>query len=199
MKTLLITLIISMFSISGSIEAQETTSRVLDKSTIQIEGTSNVHDWTSDVEQINAKISFNAEVLQAENPSSPVESLSLTIPVAKIESGKGAMNRKMHGALKEDKHPNITFELSGSELAEGDISDSKFELTVKGKLTVAGVTKDVTIPVTANLADGNTYQFSGNYKINMKDYKVDPPTAMFGAVRAGEMVTVVFDIFVVNN
>lgn len=199
MKTLLITLIISMFSISGSIEAQETNFRVLDKSTIQIEGTSNVHDWTSDVEQINSQISFNTEALQAENPSSPVESLSLTIPVAKIESGKGAMNRKMHGALKEDKHPNITFELSGSELAEGDISDSKFELTVKGKLTVAGVTKDVTIPVTANLIDGNTYQFSGNYKINMKDYKVDPPTAMFGAVRAGEMVTVVFDIFVANN
>lgn len=200
MKTLLTTLLIFLFSVSGSLEAQKTSmdSKILEKSTITIDGTSNVHDWTSEVKQINSNIIFNAEAMKADNPFSPVQSLTLTIPVDKIDSGKGGMNRRMHGALKKDDHPNIRFELVSSEVKNGNASDNKFELSVTGDLTIAGVTNKVTIPVTAVQDAGNTYKFSGSYEINMKDYNMDPPTAMLGAVRSGEMVTVNFDIYVSN-
>lgn len=199
MKTLLTTLFFFLFTLSGSIEAQkaDSASKISEKSSITIDGTANVHDWSSEVEQINSNITFNAEMMMGEEPSNPVESLTLTIPVDKIESGKGGMNRKMHGALKKDKHPNITFELTSSELKNRTASDSAFELSVTGDLTIAGVTKNVTLPVAASLVD-NSYKFSGSYEINMKDYDVDPPTAMFGAIRSGEMVTVNFDILVEN-
>ncbi len=200
MKTLLTAFLIMLFSFSGSLEAQKTSSnsKVLEKSTITIDGTSNVHDWTSEVKQINSDIAFNVESLKADNPSNPVQSLMLTIPVGKIDSGKGGMNKKMHGALNKNNHPDIRFELISSELKNGITSDNAFELSVTGDLTIAGVSKKVTIPVTAVQDTGNTYKFSGSYEINMKDYDVDPPTAMLGAVRSGEMVTVNFDIFVSN-
>lgn len=116
MKTLVTTLTLFLFSLSGSIEAQETDVKVLENSTIKIEGTSNVHDWTAKAEQIRADIRFHAAALQEEQPASPVQSLWLVIPANRIESGKSGMNRKMYDALKVDKHPQITFELTGSEL-----------------------------------------------------------------------------------
>lgn len=200
MKTLLTTILLLLFSLSGNLEAQKTNSdsKVLEKSTITIDGTSNVHDWTSEVKQINSNIIFNAGAMKADNPSNPVQSFTLTIPVEKIDSGKGGMNRRMHGALKKDDHPEIRFELLSSELKNGNSSNNTFELSITGDLTIAGVSKKVTIPVTAVQDTGNTYKFSGSYEINMKDYNVDPPTAMLGAVRSGEMVTVNFDIFVSN-
>jgi len=42
------------------------------------------------------------------------------------------------------------------------------------------------------LPDGSVL-FNGTQNINMKDYDVDPPKAMFGAIKAGEEVDVIFD------
>lgn len=193
MRSLLTTIFFLLFIAVGTAVAQQNKVTLMDKSTMQIEGTSNVHDWTADVEQLNFDITFNVSALASDSLSNPVETLSLTIPVDKMESGKGGLDRRMHDALKKDDHPNIIYELLSSEVTE--TSDSTFQLNTTGTVTIAGVSRDISFPVQGTIQDDGTYKFTGNYEINMEDYDVDPPTAMFGAVRSGEMVTISFELF----
>jgi polyisoprenoid-binding protein YceI len=178
----------------GNVIAQSNNVTLLEKSTMQIDGTSNVHDWTADVEQMNFDISFDRSAVEGESLKNPVTGLSLTIPVEGLESGKGRMNGKMYDALQKDDHPTITFEMSSSELTE-TTSDTGFMLNTSGTLTVAGTSNEISFPVEGTIQDNGTFKFTGSYKIDMNDYNVDPPTAMLGAVRSGEMVTINFELF----
>lgn len=197
MKSLLTTILIFLFTISGNVLAQSDSYSLLDKSTIQVEGTSTLHDWTADAEKINSEITFDASALEEE--TNPVTSLSLTIPVESLESGKGKMNRKMYDALKKDDHPNIMFELSNAELTEADSASATMEMNATGDLTIAGTKKEITLPVTAEKQDDGSFKFTGEYEMNMEDYNVDPPSAMFGTVKTGEMITVTFELYVAKS
>lgn len=196
MKSLLNTILIFLFIISGNLMGQSDSYSLLDKSTMQIEGTSTLHDWTADVEEINSYINFNASALEGETKSNPVKSLSLTIPVKNIKSGKGGMDRKMHDALKEDDFPNIMYQLQEAELTNFDEDSSLFKLNVTGSLAVAGTSNTITVPVTGEKQGDGSYKFTGEYEINMKDYNIDPPSAMFGTIKSGEMVTITFEFYV---
>lgn len=199
MKSLFTTLFIFLFTVSGNVLAQSDSYEILESSTIQIEGTSTLHDWTSDVEEFSSYIKFDATALEGDSISNPVESLSLTIPVKSIESGKGGMNRRTYDALKSDDFPNIMFQMNKGELVNADSALTSMELNVEGNLTIAGTSKDITLPVTGTKQEDGSFKFTGEYELNMKDYDVDPPSAMLGTIKAGEMVTVVFEVFVAKS
>lgn len=173
-------------------------------SSIIVSGTSTLHDWEANAEEMNLDVLLNPEMITQETPASPVSSLELTVPVSSLESGKGKMNRKMKEALKEDDHPEIMFNLVSAELADNVSADSVsaegvFNLTVTGNLTIAGVEKEVSFPVTGMKEGENGYRFEGSYSLNMTNYKMDPPSVMFGAIKSGEEVTITFNILLTAN
>ncbi|MDZ7659068.1 YceI family protein [Fodinibius sp.] len=199
MKSLFTSFLIFLFAISGNVLAQSDSYEILEKSTIQVEGTSTLHDWTSDVEEFSSYIKFNTAALEGDTLSNPVKSLSLTIPVKSIESGKGGMNRRTYDALKSDDFPNIMFQMSSAELINADSAMTSIELNVEGNLTIAGTSKKISLPVTGTKQDDGSFKFTGEYEINMKDYNVDPPSAMLGTIKAGEVVTIPFEIYVAKS
>ena len=199
MKSLFTTLLIFLFTISGNVLAQSDSYEILEKSTMQVEGTSTLHDWTSDVEEFSSYVKFNAAALEGDTLRNPVESLSLTIPVKSIESGKGGMNRRTYDALKSDDFPNIMFQMNKTELVNADSALTSMELSVEGNLTIAGTSNNITLPVTGTKQDDGSFKFTGEYEINMKDYDVDPPSAMLGTIKAGELVTVVFEMYIAKS
>lgn len=168
-------------------------------STMVITGTSTIHDWEADVEEMDLSVSLDPALLDQKNPEAPVTSLSLNILVKSIESGKGGMNKKIYGALKEKDHPQIMFNLTSSELADTVQSAESFTLKVKGNLNVAGTLNEVSFPVKGTKVGEDNYRFEGTYGINMKDYGVDPPSAVFGTIKSGEEVTIKFNILLTAN
>lgn len=194
MKSILLSMLLFLFAVSGSVTAQSSNYELLDKSTMQVDGTSTIHDWTVDVEEINIDFEFNASALASNPDDNPVSSLTLSAPVEEMESGKGRMNGKMYDALKKDDHPNITFDLSSAEVTEA-ASESSFTLNTTGTLTIAGVSEEINFPVQGSVVEDGVYAFSGSYELNMKDYDVDPPSAMFGTIKSGETVTISFELF----
>lgn len=185
--------IIALASLTGMSQSTEYT---LDESnsSMLIKGTSSLHDWEATAEQIDLSVSFNPGLLKQENPEVPVTSLSVNVPVNSIESGKGGMNRKIYGALQEKKHPEIMFNLLSAELADSATPGKSFILNLTGNLNIAGTLREVSFPVTGILQDNGEYQFTGSYELNMKDYNVDPPSALFGTIKSGEVVTIEFDM-----
>lgn len=188
----LLTALLALAPLMGS--AQSTEYTVDESSTMVITGTSTIHDWEADVEEFTLNVSLDPTLLEKENPEVPVTSLALTVPVKSIESGKGGMNKRIYGALKEKNHPEIMFNMTSVELADTVQSAETFTLMLKGNLNVAGSLKEVSFPVTGTKIDDGNYRFEGSYGINMKDYEVDPPSAMLGAIKSGEEVEIIFDI-----
>jgi polyisoprenoid-binding protein YceI len=67
---------------------------------------------------------------------------------------------------------------------------------VAGKLTIHGVTKDVTVSAKAQ-AVGDKIEIAGTTAINMADYGLTPPQAPF--VTVDSAITIDFDVFLVKS
>lgn len=189
---LLIPILVLTASTFAAVQAQTSDYVLSEESSMVIEGTSTIHDWKADVEEMDLSASMNASLLNQKNPQNPFSSLTLEVPVKSIESGKGGMNKKIYGALKEKDHPYITFNLVSAELVDGIAEDGSFKLNVKGDLTIAGASRSITLPVEGQKGN-EVYSFQGSYKLNMRDFNVDPPSAVFGTIKSGEEVTITFD------
>jgi hypothetical protein len=154
-------------------------------------GTSNVHDWSCDVKRINGQGTFQPEIFNMGDLSNtPVENVKLTIPVKSIESGKSKMNDIMYDALKAEDHPEIQYELSSSEIIEQ--SGEEFTMGTKGYLTVAGVTRQIELQVKGKKINDHTIHFKGRKSLKMSNFNIEPPKALFGAIKSGNEVNVKF-------
>ncbi len=182
--------ILALLFITIPADAQKANLVETDSSWMTVEGTSTIHDWTADVNEVNATYDLNPKA------DVPVSNLSLTVPVKSIESGKGGMNRRIYDALKSGDHPSISFTMSSAERTGGDAESISLEVT--GELTIAGVTHTVTLPVEGKRS-GSNWVFTGSHSLNMTDYDMEPPTAMLGTIKSGEEVTIAFNLILNNS
>jgi polyisoprenoid-binding protein YceI len=86
------------------------------------------------------------------------------------------------------------FNLSSATLADTVNTPESFTLDVTGNLNIAGHVEEVSFPVKGTKVGENSYRFEGSYGLNMKDYDVDPPSAVFGTIKAGEEVDINFNV-----
>lgn len=151
-------------------------------SSMTIDGTSTLHDWTMQVEEINSSgtISYIGDAYTTSG-------LTFTIPVKGLESGKDAMNENTWKAMNESKYPNVTFRLSSIEGAGNSYR-------AKGDLTITGTSKKIEIPVTFKSLQGNKVLAKGSHTFKMSSYGVEPPEVMWGTITTGDQITVNFNI-----
>lgn len=155
------------------------------KSIIAIAGTSNLHDWDSKASKISGSFVMNS--------SKQVAALLIKIPVKSIKSGNGIMDDKTYDTFDADKNPTIIFKLT--ETAKPDFTDANnIPVALIGNLTMAGVTKKVSFKATGKSIGNGAYKFTANVPVKMSDYKMEAPTAMFGAMKVGDAVTLKLDI-----
>ena len=158
-------------------------------SEMTVAGTSTLHDWESDVTEVDASGKFFVSTDGIQR----ISSLTVTIPVEKIISGKGSiMDSKTYKALKSDAHPNIIYRLSSVDNITSTSEGVDMETT--GVLTIAGVDKTIKMTVAAKLSPDGELVFQGSKALKMTDFKVKPPTAMLGAIKTGDDVTIKFKV-----
>lgn len=151
---------------------------------LTVEGTSTLHDWESEV----TKVDWSGQFVIENNKLISVASARVTIPVTSIKSDKGRiMDNKTYEAFNNEKYPNITFQLTEATI-KGD------EIKAKGTLSMAGNSKTIEMIAKTKVAGSGEVMITGSYKINMRDYKMEPPTAVMGTIKVGEEVTVNFDL-----
>ena len=152
---------------------------------LTINGGSNLHDWTENV----TKAGVTANVTWNSNGSFMLNGLTVTVYVQSIKSSEGGtMNGKTYKALKSDSHPTITFTLTSPlQVSEGGAT-----VTATGNLNVAGVTRAVTIHAKVNSSSNSNISIEGSVPLKMNDFGIDPPTALFGALKVSNDVTIQF-------
>jgi len=155
---------------------------------VVIQGTSTLHDWKMAGSAIDGAIETNPEAWRAagDKPARAV----VSIPVASLKSEHKKMDALMQEALKAKTNPEIRYEIGEATVTK--LSAEGFVARTKGKLTIAGTTREVTIDVTARRLDDNRYVLTGEAPIRMPDYGIKPPTAMLGTVKTAPDVKVTF-------
>jgi len=154
-----------------------------------VSGTSTLHDWDMKEAkgEVNAVFAFDAK-----GQITGLTSLSFSAPSEGLKSEHSGMDKNAYKALKTTANPNFTFVLTNATVTPIDASS----VTVKaaGKLTVAGFTKDVVLVTVCKINADKSISVNGTQKISMSDYKIEPPTFMFGAVKTGNDITLKFSL-----
>lgn len=184
-STILIVAAVLVAGFAPAVSAQDYTLK--DESKIWVDGTSNKSDWTVQATAVDGSAALG------EDGTVPSQ-LEITIQAAEIKGDKSTiMDRLMHEALKVSEHPTITFKLNAAETA------GTGTLKAKGQLTLAGVTNEIEMDVKAEKTADGGIRYTGSTPLKMTDYEMKPPTAMFGALRTGDDVTVGFDVVFVPS
>jgi polyisoprenoid-binding protein YceI len=171
---------------------------VAPESKLWLEGGSNVHDWSCKAQTVDVAIDVAAEYVTKKDladVSKLLKTVQVKVPVASIKCGKDGMDKNLYKALKQESAPTITYVMSRFDVVAGDTKDA-FTVKAQGKLTVAGVEKPVTMDVKAiRLANGSV-KATGTLPMLMTDFGIKPPTAMLGAMKTKNELSVKFDLVV---
>jgi len=162
-------------------KAQETYK--VQKASVVLKGTSTLHDWEMKSEGFSCTSVFQME----NNKVEEVKSLTLSISVQTLKSGKGAMDKNAYAALKQEDHKQITYTITSSTVQGNKIISN-------GNLTIAGVTKPMQVESTYVINADNTIVCKASKKFKMTEFNVEPPSFMFGSVTTGDEITMAFDL-----
>ena len=183
-------------------------------SQLVLEGSSNVTDWRCRGTSIDGRVEVAApldhinDVIDRiedgaigkwmNNPAAarfPQPELQLRVPVSVLRCGNRQMERDMYRALRSDAHPAIEFRFT--KLVGGvdhDIDSGKYRATVAGVLSLAGAARTITVNVEVERIARDRFRLRARFPLRMTDFRITPPTALFGLVKASDDLVVHFDV-----
>jgi len=179
MKSLLLLLLVAL---PWALTAQKYRLSVTE---VEINGTSNLHDWTMTSDAAEGEVLLVME----KGKLTEIEQLYFKTRVNTLKSGKKTMDNICYDALKADEYPLITFTLI--EVKSINNGTGKYTITATGWMTIAGTIRRETITAAGTLNNG-TIEFTGKHSMKMTDFDIDPPTALFGTLKTGDEIEVVF-------
>lgn len=198
-------LVVAATLAGGDLLAQ-TTFTAHEDSRLWIEGRSNVNTFECMAKEYVAEAILpefeNTDQISDPNNLGTDHNATITvgIKVEGFECGRSRMNRDLNEALKSDEFPQITFTLkNATAITIPDDIDNGFEIEVDGSLTVAGVTREISFKSNGFIMDDGRIRAVGGKQIKMTDFNVEPPTALFGMVKAEDELRVRFDLIGVKN
>ncbi|AOW09263.1 YceI family protein [Flavobacterium gilvum] len=169
--------------VSVSVNAQKAYN-LDDKTSFSVNGTSTMHDW----EMKSASKTGTANLTVTNSKLVDINSIDITLPAESIKSEKKSMDKVAYETLKTDKFKNIKYVLKDAE----KVNETTWNLT--GTYTIAGVSKVFKTQVKSTVAANGTVTLQGSNKITFTEFGMKSPTAMFGAIKTGEDLTIKFNL-----
>jgi polyisoprenoid-binding protein YceI len=185
-KKVAITFIIS--SVSLFTAHSQTTYQNAGPVKIQIQGTSNIHDWEMNTDKGNSTAVF---VTDAHGTLSSLSALTFTMPVESLKSEHAGMDKNAYKAMRSDKFSSLTFTVQSASIKP---AGSSYAVSSKGRLTISGVSRDVDVTGICTVNADKSIALNGSYKLKMTSYNVTPPSIMLGAIKTGDDITVKFNL-----
>jgi hypothetical protein len=171
------------------------------ESHVQIDGTSNLHDWSikgtviQGYIDVNETCRFNLTMEKLPDLEKVKVSLKthVEIPIKSLKSGHSGMDKNTYKALRSRQYPKIIYDMEKVSVKTMPKPPNLIaEFDTVGRLSIAGVTRTLKMPVTVKALEDQQFEISGSTKIKMTDFGVTPPTAIFGLLRTGDQITIHF-------
>jgi polyisoprenoid-binding protein YceI len=167
---------------------------VPNSSKMRMDGTSTIHDWHAETDIIGGFMELDATFADGKpTPTAIKPKVEVKIPVRSLKSSGGKrMDAVMQEHMKFEQFKMIEYRVL--ELAPKTGAAGQWD--AKGTLTVAGITKTNTMPVTIEKADGTKLKVTGTAAIKMTDFGIKPPApdiAGVSLIRTGDDVKLKFE------
>lgn len=184
----LLTIVIFVISLTGFSFISKAQVYKAVTSSLKVEGTSNLHDWVMETQNVpaEAQLAFKGDQLQ------DITSLTLSLPVKNLKAKEDLMNTRAYKAMKADQYNKVTFKLASGSVTP--LQGDQYTVKATGTLTIAGVPKEVALQAKAVTNADGTVTFTGSRKIKMSEYGINPPSFMFGALKVADEVTIDFNL-----
>jgi polyisoprenoid-binding protein YceI len=145
----------------------------------------------------NATASFrvvSGDVQGDPNSIADTGKVHLVIDAASYKTDSESRDKSVKdSALEVEKFPTITF--TGHWFPEiHKHGERSATLRVLGRLTLHGVTREITVPLTAHIDDRGRFIADGNCTFKFEEYRVRRPSTMMGLMVAGDEVTIDFHV-----
>ena len=169
--------------------------RILPESRMWIEGTSTVDRFACMNTRFEVALRIDGAAAERETRTGAVSAEAL-LPVTSFDCGHRRMNHDLQEALRAEAHPYIRYELDQLRpLESGDADPSWQHFRATGQVTVAGVTRRVEQVLQARRLDNGRLRATGSVELRMTDFGIEPPSTLFGLIRAEDTIVVVFDLW----
>jgi polyisoprenoid-binding protein YceI len=179
-KTIITSMV--LFTMTLTVNAQKTYNLDV-KTNFSVFGTSTMHDW----EMKSASRTGTANLTVTDSKLTDINSIDITLLTESIKSEKKSMDKVAYETLKTDKFKNIKYVLKTAD----KVNETTWNLT--GTYTIAGVSKVLKTQVKTSVVNG-VVTFQGSNKITFTEFGMKSPTAMFGAIKTGEDLTIKFNL-----
>lgn len=169
---------------------------VPNSSKLRMDGTSTIHDWHAETDIIGGSMELEATFPDASGKSAPSAvkpKVEVKIPVRSLKSSGGKrMDTVMQEHLKFEQHKVIEYRVL--ELAPKAGAAGQFD--AKGTLSIAGVTKTNTMPVTIERVENTKLKVKGITSLKMTDFGIKPPAPEIlglSVIKTGDDVKLSFE------
>jgi hypothetical protein len=191
-KQILILTTICIIGFSSLLKAQ-TSYKIIESKDIdmKLSGTSTLHKWAMNARTFSGEAQFGFKPGSTRELTS-LKDLTFSLAVLDLKSGEKGLDKNAYKALKTKEYKDITYKLISATISPE--KDNKYLIKAQGNLTIAGVTKVVSMDVYCVINDDATITCTGSDKLNMTDYQVKPPSFMLGAMKTGDAITLDFTL-----
>jgi polyisoprenoid-binding protein YceI len=112
-------------------------------------------------------------------------------PVSTLDTDNDRRDRDLNKSMESDKFPVIRFDLERVQVKSE--SPSGAEVTLGGRLTLHGVTKEVELPAIVE-RDGGRARVRTDFPVNLREYQVKGLSKMLGILKMHEDIVVHVDV-----
>ena len=156
---------------------------------VLVSGTSNLHDWTARVE----KMAGYSQFVLDNGKITGINGTSFTLDAQSFVSSKGSiMDGEIEQALQAKQYPQITYKpIKISAINE---AGGKYRFVSTGILTIAGTSQQIDVDVICKVQPNDDVEVAGTKKMKMTSYRIEPPTALFGALTTADEFSVTFKL-----
>jgi polyisoprenoid-binding protein YceI len=112
-------------------------------------------------------------------------------PTRTLVTGNNRRDRDLNKSMESDKHPTIRFDLDS--VAPGASRGDTMDVTLQGRFTIHGVTREAELPAVVILAP-DAIGVRARIPLNLKDYKIGGLSRAFGMLRMHEEILVRVDL-----
>jgi hypothetical protein len=153
-----------------------------------VNGTSSLHDWSMKSVKADCSATFS---LNSSGQVDGLSALSFSTPAKALKSEHSSMDNNAYKALKTDKNPVITYTMTSVHVTP---NNSGSTVALRGKLTIAGATKDEDLIATCKINPDNTITVTGTKTISMQEYQIEAPSFMLGTIKTGNSIVLSFHL-----
>jgi len=159
----------------------------------KMEGTSTIHDWNMESAVVGGfmEVDPNFPESALTDPAAAKPKVEAFMPVRSFKSYNKRMDEVMQETMNEPKHKKIEYKLIELKPKSKPGSTGALQFDAVGALTINGVTKTNSMPVTIEKKDGKI-KVTGNTPLKMTDFGVKPPapTIGLGLIKTGDEIKI---------